>query len=346
MRTLIFLIVSVLSTFSIRVYGQDSVPAEPQSLVKWVTLQEAEALNAKQPKPFIIDFYTDWCGWCKHMMRTTFSDPGIAGYINTNFYPVRFNAETKDTIIYRGEKYWNKSTGNRPPHDLAIKLLQGKLSYPTLLFINNDYKFNLIVPGYQTSLELEPFLVYTVEYVFNTTAVETFRTDYKQLSQPDTLKKDTATIHWMGLEQALELQKSQHKKMLVLISTKWCNSGRIYKEVAFKDSAIVKTVNELFIPVYFDAETTDTLSFKGIAYVNDGTHATLHNLALALCNNRLVLPSLVYVDSNTDLITAIPQYYGAKDLGLMLVYFGKDYFKSMKWEEYIKSLSVKGSDSK
>lgn len=338
MRTIFILIITLFSGLFSQVYAQkDSIPAEPKSLVNWITIQEAESLNMKQPKPFIIDFYTDWCGWCKHMMRTTFSDPGIAGYINANFYPVRFNAETKDTIVYRGEKYWNKSTGSRPPHELAIKLLQGKLTYPTLLFINNNYKFNLLVPGYQSPRDIEPFLVYTVEYIFNTTPIESFREAYKKLSEPDTLRKDTATIHWVDIKTLLNKKENPDKKMLILVSTAWCNSGKVYKDVVFKDSTVVKEANKYFLPVYFDAEIKDTLIFNGTTYINDGKHGTLHNLAIALGNARFALPLLVIADNNFNLITSIPQYYPQHDLALILKFFGQDIYKTKSWEDFIKS---------
>ncbi|GIV27707.1 MAG: hypothetical protein KatS3mg027_1521 [Bacteroidia bacterium] len=76
---------------------------ESDGLVKWLSFKEAQELNKQAPKPFLVDIYTDWCGWCKVMMRTTYSNPNIAGYINTYFYPVKFNAETKDTIEFDGQ---------------------------------------------------------------------------------------------------------------------------------------------------------------------------------------------------------------------------------------------------
>jgi uncharacterized protein YyaL (SSP411 family) len=75
------------------------------SLVKWMTITEAVNASKTTPKPIILDFYTDWCGWCKRMMATTYADPGLASYINQYFYPVKFDAEGKDTVTFQGKTY-------------------------------------------------------------------------------------------------------------------------------------------------------------------------------------------------------------------------------------------------
>src|SRR5688572_33472276 len=98
-------------------------------LVKWLSFKEAQEKNKELKKPFLIDLYTDWCGWCKHMMKTTYSNQGIADYINANFYPVKFNAEGKDTVEYNG-KIYNPMYGGSKTHELAIKFLGERQSYP------------------------------------------------------------------------------------------------------------------------------------------------------------------------------------------------------------------------
>jgi thiol:disulfide interchange protein len=51
--------------------------ANAQEKIKWHTLPEAIELNKKEPRKFMIDVYTDWCGWCKRMDATTFSNDTI-----------------------------------------------------------------------------------------------------------------------------------------------------------------------------------------------------------------------------------------------------------------------------
>src|SRR4051812_13405847 len=110
MKKIFFGLLSFLLLTSLQIHAQLAVPADPDkegSLVKWMDFKEAFEKNSKVPKPFIIDIYTDWCGWCKHMMKTTYAVPELANYINSNFYPVKFNAETHDTIEFLGEKFAN-----------------------------------------------------------------------------------------------------------------------------------------------------------------------------------------------------------------------------------------------
>lgn len=78
--------------------------------INWLTLEEADSLYKIQKRPIFIDVFTDWCGWCKRMDATTFKDPNIAAYLNTNFYSVKLNAETNETITFNGKTYTNSQS--------------------------------------------------------------------------------------------------------------------------------------------------------------------------------------------------------------------------------------------
>ena len=70
--------------------------------------EEAQAKNKSEPKKIIVDVYTQWCGWCKKMDKTTWEEPGISTYVNKNFYAVKFDAETKSDINFNNKFEKNK----------------------------------------------------------------------------------------------------------------------------------------------------------------------------------------------------------------------------------------------
>jgi len=100
--TFIFLIASLISI------GQKT--GGHKGPINWVTLEEADSLYKIQKRPIFIDVYTDWCGWCKRMDASTFQDPTVAAYLNANFYAVKLNAETNDTITFNGKTYTNSQS--------------------------------------------------------------------------------------------------------------------------------------------------------------------------------------------------------------------------------------------
>tara|TARA_B100000683_G_C12505062_1_gene558872 strand:+ start:1700 stop:3121 length:1422 start_codon:yes stop_codon:yes gene_type:complete len=101
MRSISILLLFLIVSSSIGLAQKHSGP------IHWLTLQEADSLYQTNPKPLFIDVYTDWCGWCKRMDATTFQDKSIANYLNTNFYPVKLNAETNEPIRFQGKIYYN-----------------------------------------------------------------------------------------------------------------------------------------------------------------------------------------------------------------------------------------------
>jgi len=119
--------------------------------VNWLSWNEAVTLaeTDKNPKKIFVDIYADWCGWCKKMDKDTFQNPEVAAYMDKNFYMVKLDGEGKEPIEYKGKTFKFVASGRNGYHEFAAALMQGKLSYPTTVFL--DEKMNMLspVPGYQ-----------------------------------------------------------------------------------------------------------------------------------------------------------------------------------------------------
>lgn len=111
--------------------------------VNWITLTELPKKMAAEPKKIFIDVYAEWCGPCKYMDRKTFKNKDLVHYLNTHYYAVKWNAESADSIVYLGETYRNpKPTLNYSAHEFTtfIATINNQVSYPTLIFLNEEYK--------------------------------------------------------------------------------------------------------------------------------------------------------------------------------------------------------------
>jgi len=140
------LLLVVTAFFAFRPEANTPEPAEE---VKWYTWEEAIALTEENPKKLFIDMYTDWCGWCKRMDATTFRDPEVVKLLNTEFYPVKFDAEQKEDVVYKDHTFKFIDSGRRGVHELAYSLLDGNLGYPSYVYLDEAQRRITISPGYK-----------------------------------------------------------------------------------------------------------------------------------------------------------------------------------------------------
>ena len=81
-------------------------------------------------------FYTDWCGYCKLMNKSTFTDKKVIAFLNENFVPILVNAEKQQDVAknYNVSKFPYtffiaedvSSIGSRPgyiPPDVMMDML-------------------------------------------------------------------------------------------------------------------------------------------------------------------------------------------------------------------------------
>ena len=132
--------------------------------IKWYTFEDAVKLSETKPKKIFIDVYTDWCGWCKRMDKDTFNDPIIAAYMNKHYYAVKLNAEQRDAINFNGKAFQYKN--EYKANELALSLLQGKMSYPSGVFLDEKFGLLTVVQGYQDANGFDPIIKYFAENIY------------------------------------------------------------------------------------------------------------------------------------------------------------------------------------
>lgn len=137
--------------------------------IKWLSYEEAVKMSEKEPKKIFIDVYTDWCGWCKRMDRTTLKDDKVGTYVNQNFYAVKLNAESQKKVSYKGKEMTEQ--------ELAVQIF-GATGYPTTVYLSQDQTMLQAIPGYLEADMLNKVLHYFGEDYYKTTSWDKFQASF------------------------------------------------------------------------------------------------------------------------------------------------------------------------
>lgn len=155
---------------------------ETTQKVNWLTWEQAMELSKKEKRKLVLDVYTDWCKWCEQMDKETFQQPGIAKYMNEHYYPVKFDAEQKQTLKYKNKEYkFVKTAPNRGYNELAAELLNGKLSYPSVVFLDEDLNLIQAIAGFRPPEEFEQIITYFAKDFYRSIPWSSYTKSYKPL---------------------------------------------------------------------------------------------------------------------------------------------------------------------
>jgi len=153
--------------------------ASEGGVVRWMTFEEALKKSKAEKRPIFIDVYTDWCGWCKVMDKNTFNDPEVSRLLNEKFYAVKFNAEQREDVVFDGHTFKFVPSGRSGYHELAAALLNNQLSYPTVVFLDEEFKMIQPLAGYRKAPEFHVIAQFIGEGHYKTVKWDEWQKSYK-----------------------------------------------------------------------------------------------------------------------------------------------------------------------
>ncbi len=128
---------------------KEKLDQKEEGAIKWLNIEEAQALSKDEPRKIFIDVYTDWCGWCKKMDKTTFADKQVAEYVNANFYAVKLKADSDSKVTFHGKEYAQSELAR------AFRVS----GYPTIIFFDETFSRFQPVSGFRQADEFKKMLM-------------------------------------------------------------------------------------------------------------------------------------------------------------------------------------------
>jgi thioredoxin-related protein len=130
--------VSVVDVSLAAAQAPGKTEVKPGAQVEWLEYGVAIDRAKQENKHVVIDFYTNWCGWCKRMERTTYADSSVVDYLRKNFLVTKINAESKSRF--------KVGAGDKSGEELAREF--GVDRFPITWFVKPDGSKLDNVPGY------------------------------------------------------------------------------------------------------------------------------------------------------------------------------------------------------
>lgn len=149
---------------------------------------------------------------------------------------------------------------------------------------------------------------------------------------------DTTKINWITIEEAIELQKTAPKKIIMDVYTNWCGPCKMLDKNTFQNVDVANYVNDHFYAVKFNAEGNTSVTYKDKTFRNpdyDATKANRRNSSHEFSRylNVRAYPTMVFFDEEANYITPVTGYLKPQQLEVYLKLFQSDKHKEMTTQE-------------
>ena len=145
-------------------------------------------------------------------------------------------------------------------------------------------------------------------------------------------------IKWYSLNEALELNKKNPKKIFVDVYTDWCGWCKKMETTTFNHPQIIQYMNEKYYAVKLNAEGKDTIVFNNKTFVNPSpnTPKSTHMIAFEFLGNSISYPSFVFINEKNEMINSVKGYMTPQQIDPVLKFFGENVYTMNMWDLFMK----------
>jgi len=145
-------------------------------------------------------------------------------------------------------------------------------------------------------------------------------------------------IKWITLEDAVYLQESSPRNIIIDMYTNWCGPCKLLDRNTFGNKDVAKYINDNFYAVKFNAEGNDVVNFKGYTFENpsyDPARANRRNSSHQLSQAFRIqaFPTIVFLDKSSNLLHKLRGYQTPKQIEVYLKLFTGDNYKKYETQE-------------
>jgi thioredoxin-related protein len=127
-------------------------------------------------------------------------------------------------------------------------------------------------------------------------------------------------IQWISFEELDEKLDQGPKKVLIYFHTSWCTYCRKMEKEVFTNPEVVKLINQQYLAVKFDAESTEEVTFEGVIFRNanpqNSFNRGVHEFTelLAMHQGQFTPPVFLVLDEKFKVIQRKFEYMSGKEL--------------------------------
>ena len=157
-------------------------------------------------------------------------------------------------------------------------------------------------------------------------------------------------INWMSMNDALEAQAKNPKKIFIDMYTAWCGPCKMLDRDTFSNKDVIQFINKNFYAVKFNAEGNDIVNYNNNKFDNpkyDPAKAKRRNSQHKFAAHMGVraYPTVLFLDEQGNLINRVKSYKKPQQMEMYLKLFGTDLWKEIntqeKFNEYMKNFKPK-----